>query len=50
MGRFLTFDAKNKSGMHVTMTTEKRTITVKGNLFLEIMINMLFMLMSNTRS
>ena len=36
-------DAKNKRGMHVSMATEKRTLTIKLNISLEIMINELFM-------
>ena len=39
---FITLDA-NKIGMHVTMATEKRTLTMKLIIFLEIMINELFM-------
>ena len=50
MGCLYTFDAENKSDMPVTMTTEKRTLTIKRNIFLEIMINMLFMLTPETRS
>ena len=48
--RFQTLDAENKTGMHVTMTTENRTLKITQNIFLEIMINMLFMLTLKTRS
>ena len=35
-------DAENKKGMDVTMATEKRTLTIKLNIFLKIMTNEFF--------
>ena len=38
-----TLDAENKKGMHVYMATEKRTLTIKLNIFLEIIAQALLM-------
>ena len=36
---FSTLNAENKKGMHVTMATEKSTLTMKLSISLEILIN-----------
>ena len=38
-----TLDAEIKNGMHVSMATEKRTLTIKLNIFLKIMAQALLM-------
>ena len=40
---YKSLDAKKKRGMHVSMATEKRTLTIKLSISLEIMINKLSM-------
>ena len=47
---FKTFDVKNKRAIHVSMATERITLTIKLNISLEIMINELFMSTLKTRS
>ena len=49
MGHFKTLDAENMTDMHVTMTTEKRILTIKQNDLLKIVIYMLFMLTLKSR-
>ena len=46
MGHFKTLDAENMTEMHVTMTTEKRILTINLK---EIVIYMLYMLTLKSR-